>query len=414
MWPMQPMKAIALGIFDGPHATPARRNSGPVFLGISSLNGGRIDLTQSDHVSESDFDKWTRRVTPAEGDLVFSYETRLGEAASIPRGLRCCLGRRMGLVRPNPAKIDPRFLLYAYLGPEFQEVLRERTVQGSTVERILLTEFPEFPIRVPPLPEQRAIAHILGTLDDKIELNRRMNATLEAMAQALFKSWFVDFDGHEDLVESEIGLVPREWDVRPIGEVVKVVGGATPSTQEPSYWDEGAHAWATPKDLSGLTVPILLGTERRITDAGLKRISSGLLPAGTFLLSSRAPIGYTAIAQVPVAINQGFIAIPPGGTLSAAYLLFWTRMNMDSIKGRASGTTFAEISKAAFRPIPVAIPPAERLEEYDERVSALLLRIVANARESQQLTTLRDTLLPKLISGELRVPDAERALEGVL
>ena len=125
-------------VFDGPHATPTRLDSGPVFLGITSLNKGRIDLAASDHISEEDFAKWTRRVTPKAGDVVFSYETKLGEAAIIPEGLRCCLGRRMGLMRPNPQKLDSRFLLYYYLGPEFQDVIRERTIHGSTVERIAL------------------------------------------------------------------------------------------------------------------------------------------------------------------------------------------------------------------------------------------------------------------------------------
>jgi len=167
-------------VFDGPHATPTRLDSGPVFLGITSLNKGRIDLAASDHVSEEDFAKWTRRVTPKPGDVVFSYETKLGEAAIIPEGLRCCLGRRMGLMRPDPQKLDSRFLLYYYLGPEFQDVIRERTIHGSTVERIALIEFPKFPLRIPALPEQKAISGVLGALDDKIEVNRKLNHHLAA------------------------------------------------------------------------------------------------------------------------------------------------------------------------------------------------------------------------------------------
>src|SRR5713226_1847444 len=120
-------------IFDGPHATPPKARGGPVFLGISNLVSGRLDLSNIEHLSEEDFVRWTRRVTPQPGDVVFSYETRLGEAAIIPKGLRCCLGRRMGLLRPERSKITPRFLLYSYLSPAFQETLRKHTVQGSTV-----------------------------------------------------------------------------------------------------------------------------------------------------------------------------------------------------------------------------------------------------------------------------------------
>src|SRR5207244_3380484 len=129
---------IAIGelaeIFDGPHATPPKTDSGPIFLGISNLAHGRLDLSSTDHLSDDDHARWTRRVTPKAGDVVFSYETRLGEAALIPPGLRCCLGRRMGLLRARPGKVDSRFLLYAYLGPRFQKTLRSRTVHGSTVD----------------------------------------------------------------------------------------------------------------------------------------------------------------------------------------------------------------------------------------------------------------------------------------
>ncbi len=256
------------------------------------------------------------------------------------------------------------------------------------------------PVDVPPVSEQRAIAHILGTLDDKIELNRRMNETLEAMARAIFKSWFVD------AIENGI---PEGWKVAPIGDCVSVFGGSTPSTDDPTFWDGEIH-FVTPKDLASLTSPVLLETERRITKEGLARISSGLLPRGTVLLSSRAPIGYLAISEIPVAVNQGFIAMVCDRTLPNHYVLHWARQNMDIIIGNANGTTFLEISKRNFRPIPVIVPPPDVLKAFVTRVEPLHMRIVSNLRESRTLAALRDSLLPKLISGELRVPDAERIM----
>jgi type I restriction enzyme S subunit len=339
--------------------------------------------------------------------VLLSTRAPIGYVALAARELTTNQGFRSLVARPG---IDPEFLYY-WLKAN-RDVL-ERHANGSTFRELSGGALKKITIWMPScLAEQRRVSGILASLDNKIELIRRMNRTLEDLAQAIFKSWFIDFDGHHDLVDSEIGPVPTGWEVKPIGDAVKVVGGSTPSTKEPAYWEGGTHAWATPKDLSGLAVPVLLGTERQVTDAGLQQISSGLLPAGTFLLSSRAPIGYTAISQVPTAINQGFIAIPPGGELTAAFLLFWTRFNMDGIKGRAGGTTFAEISKAAFRPIPVGVPPRDRLGEFERTVGPLLDRIVANARESATLTGLRDTLLPKLISGELRVPEAEELVEA--
>ncbi|MDD2736084.1 MAG: restriction endonuclease subunit S [Desulfuromonadaceae bacterium] len=193
-WKSVNIASLCKGIYDGPHATPKKTDNGPIFLGISSLNKGQLDLSSLEYLSEDDFPKWTKRVTPKKGDIVFSYETRLGEVAIIPDGLRCCLGRRMALMRIDRSKAIPEYILYAYLSPTFQRVIRERTIHGSTVDRIPLTEFGSFPISIPPLIVQKEIAETLKALDDRITLLRETNTTLEAIAQALFKSWFVDFD----------------------------------------------------------------------------------------------------------------------------------------------------------------------------------------------------------------------------
>lgn len=181
-------------VFDGPHATPKKISSGPYFLSISSLEKGRIDLTKSAFLSEEDFKQWTKRVTPEEDDLLFSYETRLGEAALMPAGVKACLGRRMGLLRFNKDKVIPKYVLYAYLSPAFQQTIKANTLTGATVERLSISEFPDFPIRIPPLAEQEKVANLLGCIDKKIDLNNRTNAELEAMAETLFNYWFVQFD----------------------------------------------------------------------------------------------------------------------------------------------------------------------------------------------------------------------------
>jgi len=245
------------------------------------------------------------------------------------------------------------------------------------------------------------------------------------MAQALFRSWFVDFDpvrakaegrapaGMEeetaalfsDGFEKVDGReVPVGWTISTIGEEVQVVGGSTPSTKNPAFWDSGSIPFATPKDMSSLTSSALLETERCITEAGLEKISSGLLPKGTVLLSSRAPIGYLAIAGVPVAVNQGFIAMICNKKLSNYYVLCWTQENMETIKANANGSTFQEISKKNFRPIEVIVPSSRVLKCYNRLVHPIHEQIVSNTNQSRTLAALRDTLLPKLISGEVRVP----------
>lgn len=327
---------------------------------------------------------------------------------------------------------DPRFISYFLSDVDFLAYSDKAAVPGLNRNHLHQAR-----VRIPTDPtEQRAIAHILGTLDDKIELNRKQNETLEAMARSLFKAWLVDFEPvrakmegrwqrgqsrpglpadlydifPDRLIESELGEIPEGWRHSTIGEEVTVCGGSTPSTKEPEFWEGGQHCWATPKDLSALKFPVLLDTDRKITDAGLAKISSGLLPVGTVLLSSRAPIGYLAIAEVPTAINQGFIAMKCDGALPNVFVLPWCRESMDAIVGNANGSTFQEISKSNFRPLRVVVPSDPVLTSFTRLAVSLYRQLAENERESRSLAQLRDTLLPKLISGEVRVSDAERIL----
>lgn len=333
------------------------------------------------------------------------------------------------MVIESLGRVLPRFLYHLLTNQaslnQFQQIAESRS---GTFPQITFDSIAHFPIAIPPKKEQELLVEFLDSIGQRIDLLHETNATLEAIAQALFKSWFVDFDpvrakqeglaaeGMDEATaalfpdsfqESELGLVPRGWRVLPIGDVVEIVGGGTPDTKEPSYWENAEHCWTTPKDLSGIQAPVLLTTERKLSTKGLAKVSSGLLPAGTLLLSSRAPIGYLAIAHVPMAINQGYIAMLPNSQLPPLYMLFWCQKNMEIIKGRANGSTFMEISKKAFRPIPVLMPSVHVIDKYIDIATALFNRLVENEQQAQTLASLRDTLLPRLISGQLRLPENE-------
>jgi type I restriction enzyme S subunit len=382
------------------------------------------------------------RISPADAQRLGRYLLRAGDIVYSRRGDV----ERRALVRDNEdgwlcgtgclrvrlgeKGADPRYASY-YLGhPNVREWI-VRHAHGATMPNLNTSILGACPFLEPPIPEQHAIAHILGSLDDKIELNRRMSETLEAMARALFKSWFVDFDpvrakseGRDPglpnpladlfparLVESELGEIPQGWRVKPISDLAEVVGGSTPKTERAEYWEGGMHHWVTPKDLSELSMPVLLDTERKITDAGLARVSSGLLPRGTVLLSSRAPIGYLAIAEVPVAVNQGFIAMKPRPGISNLFLLRWASAAHEEIISHANGSTFLEISKSSFRPVRTVAPATPVMHAFDRVSRPMYRKVVEHERESRTLATLRDALLSKLISGELRVKYAENAIE---
>ena len=331
------------------------------------------------------------------------------------------------IIRGRPEVTDNRFAYYLTQSPTVRDYAISQMTGTSGRQRVPTSALGHIDVSIPPIEEQYRIAHILGTLDDKIDLNRRMNATLEGMARALFKSWFVDFEPvrakmegrwrrgeslpgmsadmydlfPKRLVPSELGEVPEGWEIRTMGDISDVVGGSTPRTSEVSYWENGTNFFATPKDLSFLSVPVLLKSERQITDAGVARISSGSLPVGTVLLSSRAPIGYLAITEIPVSVNQGFIAMKPKPDISNLFLLYLTRSLHDEIVSRANGTTYLEISKRNFRPIPVVTPPPTTMSAFHRMAKQLYDRIVMNEKEKSTLFGLRECLLPKLVSGQI-------------
>ena len=309
--------------------------------------------------------------------------------------------QRTYIITTDPSVVDIKFLFYQL---DLQLNRLQSISHGTATKYLTIPLLNEIEVNLPSIATQIRIAAILSALDDKIELNRRTNATLEAIAQAIFKEWFVDFrfsGATGEMQDSELGPIPRGWKIGRLGNVIEIKGGTTPSTKNPDYWD-GEYYWATPRDLSGLQSPVLLSTERKITQKGLQQISSGMLPKGTLLLSSRAPIGYLAISQIPVSINQGYIAIQ-GTLLSNLFMLFWLKQNMGAVKERANGSTFQEISKSNFREIELIMPEENLLRNFEILIAPLFESIVKNEIENISITKTRDTLLPKLMSGEIEV-----------
>ena len=218
-----PIRDFALGIYDGPHATPKPSNEGPIFLGIKNVTeDGRLDLGKIRHVSEAEFPRWTRRVKPRKDDIVFSYEATLHRYARIPDGFDGCLGRRMALVRPDRDKVDPRFLHYYFLSHNWRTKMDAITITGATVNRIPLASFPETEVSFPGLNEQEKIADILSAYDDLIENNRRRIALLKEAARLLYREWFVHFrfPGHEHVKITD--SLPEGWERRTFGQIAEL------------------------------------------------------------------------------------------------------------------------------------------------------------------------------------------------
>ena len=363
-------------IFDGPHATPKKVTSGPVFLGISNLTGGRVDLSEVEHLSESDYVRWTRRVTPRVDDVVFSYETRLGEAGAIPAGLRCCLGRRMGLLRAREG-VDPRFLLYTYLGPEFQDVIRQRAIRGSTVDRIPLLEMADFPVRLPELVEQRRVSSALAAIDGKIVLHQAMNQTLEATIRALFDRW-------------QAAARARPWHTGTLGELA-----------------DGPRRGVQPAQVAADTPYIGLehmprGSLALTTWGRAAEVTSGkfLFRRGELLFGRlRAYFKKVGVAAVDGVCSTDIIVVVPRAPEFAGVVLghLTSDAMIRHVDAASTGTKMPRACWADVARFEIEVPPPAVAGELARQVAPLVARVVANVHEARALAELRDTLLPRLL-----------------
>ncbi|MGV0998870.1 MAG: restriction endonuclease subunit S [Fluviibacter sp.] len=288
-------------------------------------------------------------------------------------------------------------------------------------------------VAIPSLEEQRAIAYVLGTLDDKIELNRKQNETLEGMARALFKAWFVVFEpvrakiegrwkrgqslpglpAHlydlfpDRLVESELGEIPEGWETQSLGQLLTIIGGGTPKTSNPEYWG-GDIPWFSVVDSPQAGDVFVVETEKSITQTGLDTSSARLVPKGTTIISARGTVGNLAIAGRDMAFNQSCYGLRGVGGAGDCFVYLVALQMVSQLKSMAHGSVFSTITRQTFDAIQQPVTPLAVLQEFEKSVAPWFEAILSNVKESRSFAELRDTLLPKLISGELRVLDAER------
>ena len=360
------------------------------------------------------------------GDIVFTHAGNIGQVAYIPedsRFDRYVISQRQFYMRCDRTKAIPEFLALYFTSPEGQHQLLANASQvgvPSIAQPVTYLRTIEVPL--PPLSEQRAIAHILGTLDDKIELNRRMNRTLEAMARALFQSWFVDFDpvrakmeGRDlglpqpladlfpgRLTDSEVGPIPEGWEVGTLNDSIELVSGGTPRTSVDSYWD-GDIPWYTAKDAPNLYDVYVLETERTVTQAGIENSAARVLPVGTTIITARGTVGRLACLGVPMAMNQTCYGIRGADGYPDLFTYWNVRTSVDELQMRTHGTIFDTITRQTFTLIEMALAPVGLTQAFEAIVEPVMAHIHNNLKQSRSLAAIRDTLLPKLISGVLRV-----------
>lgn len=389
-WDKAKISDICSDIFDGPHATPPVSKDGAIFLGISNITpDGHLDLSNPKYINEADLPKWTKRVTPLEGDIVFSYEATLNLYAIIPPGFHGCLGRRMALIRPNENKVLGKFLFYYFFSDEWRKTIAENTVIGATVDRIPLIRFPNFPVSYPSIEKQFKIVEVLSSYDDLIKNNRKQIKLLEEAAQRLYKEWFVDlrFPGHE--TTPIVNGIPKGWHEGTIQDVV-------------IYHDKKR------KPLSGMQRAEMQGEYRYYGAASILDYVNDYLFDGTYLLLGEdgtvvTEDGFPVLQHVTgkfwVNNHAHVLTGQPGYPTEYLYMMFKSTKVKDVVTGAAQ----PKISQARLSNKKIIVPSKQLVSAYCDITGPMFKEIINLEHQITVLKEARDRLLPKLMSGEIEV-----------
>lgn len=382
-WEKVKIKEIWKGFYDGPHATPPVSDCGGIFLGISNITpNGHIDLSDIKYISEQDLPKWTKRVVPQGGDIVFSYEATLNLYAIIPENFYGCLGRRMALIRVDENKISNKFLYYYFFSDEWRATIAENTIVGATVDRIPIAKFPEFPISLPSLKEQKRIADILSAYDDLIENNQKQIKLLEEAAQRLYKQWFIDlrFPGHE--TTKIVDGLPEGWRKGIVGEIAEFKRGKV----------------ITKAQVAEGNIPVVAGG---LEPAYYHNTANTTAPVIT-VSGSGANAGFAQLYNENVfASDCSFADVNTTPYVYFVYcLLKDKKTELDSLqKGAAQPHVYAKDINA----LATLIPPEEMLKLYTKYASPYFEKVKALKEQIKNLTQSRDRLLPKLMNDEINI-----------
>ncbi|MGZ8160230.1 MAG: restriction endonuclease subunit S, partial [Methylobacter sp.] len=365
-------------------------------------------------------------------DIVFPHRGSIGEVGIVPDdGKHYVLSSSLMKLSCDTTKAAPLFIYYFFKSSLGRfELLKNASQVGTPGIGQPLTSLKAIKLRLPPIKEQLEIVSILAGLDDRIDLLRETNATLEAIAQALFKSWFVDFDpvhakqqGREpegmdadtaalfpySFEESELGLIPQGWNICSFAETIDIIGGGTPKTAISEYWN-GEIPWFSVVDAPKTTDVFVIDTEKHITQAGLEKSSTKLLSVGTTIISARGTVGRLALVGQEMAMNQSCYGLR-GKAGDDFFTYLSTYRLIETLKQRTHGSVFDTITRDTLAGVNVIYPNKSVISAFENLLSPLMERIKENLKQAQTLTTLRDTLLPRLISGQLRLSDAEALIE---
>ncbi|MFO1253657.1 MAG: restriction endonuclease subunit S [Inhella sp.] len=416
-------------LIDCDHRTPAAVDEGYPYIAIPQLKDGHISLNGVRRISEADYVEWTRKLKPQADDVIVVRRCNSGQSAHVPAGLECAIGQNLVVLRADGKFVRPDFLRWLVSGPDWWEQVGKFINVGAVFDSLRCKDIPNFKLRVPPLEAQREISATLGAIDDRIALLRETNATLEAIAQALFKSWFADFDpvrakqagrapeGMDEATaalfpdsfeDSELGEVPRGWQLGSVASLMRLHKGGVNPGDAPEEWFQH---FSLPAFDDGQTPLMQQGVEIKSNKTSV--------PDGAVLLSKLNPhiprVWLPSSISAQAVCSTEFLVFAPSPISTTNFV--YSLLNAPGFCGQlcqlVTGTSNSHqrVKPESVLSLPQVVPSAECIRAYDAVVDALYARLKLNREAAQQLASLRDTLLPRLISGQLRLPEATEAVE---
>ena len=418
-WPSMSLREARVSLIDCEHRTPPAAEYGYPYIGIPQVKDGRINLDGARRIAREHFEEWTRKADPEAFDVVLSRRCNPGETGYVPKSPKFALGQNLVLLRSDGTRVLKPFLRWLVRSPQWWEQVSKYINVGAVFDSLKCADIPDFRLRIPPPPEQRTIAHILGTLDDKIELNRRMNETLEAMAWALFKSWFVDFDpvrakaeGRDSglprpladlfparLIHSALGEIPEGWTVGNLGDVAEHIRHSVqPHQIDPETPYIGL------ENMPKRRIALSNWTTGSVIESNKFEFRRGDLLFGKL----RPYFHKVGVAPIDGVCSTDIVVVRPQQPAWFGFVLehvssveFVHHTDAGSTGTRMPRTNWNEMAR--YR---LVLPPVSIAKSFDTLIRSSVERIISNIHESRTLASQRDALLPKLTSGELPVRGA--------
>ena len=406
-WKEYKLMNICTELSDGLHKAPKFVSGGDyIFVNAKNISNGFI--VDNDPTKKSTYEEYVKYSSPLnETTVLYSIDGTIGNIA-LYRGEKCILGKGACYLNPNPTKLDRMYLYYELQAPHFKLYI-DKMSTGSTIKHISLKTMRNYEMKVPSINTQQRIVSILKSLDDKIECNRRINENLEQQAQALFKSWFVDFEPFKDqpFVESELGMIPQGWRVQEAQQIFNINIGKTPPRKESEWFSESNedNVWVSIADM-GSCGAFISDSSEYLTDEAVRRFNVQMVEKDSILLSFKLTVGRVAIADTRLTTNEAIARFILPKKFYREFLYLYLKQYKYGNLGSTSSIATAVNSKT-IKGMRLLIPNVELIESFSKNTRPLFEQIRTIQQESRRLAELRDTLLPRLMSGELKVNDVD-------